>query len=358
MLLTDRKPTITDVAGLAGVSIKTVSRVINDERYVSLETKERVQKAVAELGFQPNLSARSLAGDRSYLIGHLYGDPSGTYTMEVQTGLLNRCREHGYHLLIEGIDYSSADVELRASALVKQLRLDGVVLTAPVTDNPIVLRALESAAIPYVRITPAQETESSPSVRIDERQAAIKLTQHLLSLGHRRIGFIKGSANHAATELRFSGFCAVLSEAGISLEPGLIEKGRFTFSSAVPCARRLLMRDDRPTAIFASNDEMAAAVIAVAHELGISPPDDLSVVGFDDTPIAQMLWPALTTVRHPVQEMGEAAADMLFSMFAQKGQAARPGSVLHRVLPYEIIIRQSTGTAKSVAKPAAAPIAS
>ncbi len=351
----DRKPTITDVAKLAGVSIKTVSRVINGERYVTPDMQERVRKAVTELGFQPNLSARSLAGDRSWLIGHLYGDPSGTYTAEVQAGLLNRCREYGYHLLIEEIDYHSPDVEQRSSALINQLRPDGVVLTAPVTDNPIVLGVLAAAHVPYVRITPEQENDASPSVRIDERQAAIKLTQHLLSLGHRRIGFIKGSPNHAATELRFSGFSAAMAEVGLAIEPDLVEKGRFSYASAVPCARRLLARPDRPSAIFASNDEMAAAVIAVGHEFGIATPEELSVVGFDDTPMAQMLWPALTTVRHPVSEMGEAAADMLFAMFARKGQdiSAEPPPTPHRVLPYEIIIRQSTGPAPKGVAPSA-----
>lgn len=349
--LAERKPTITDVARVAGVSIKTVSRVINGERYVTPDLQERVRKAVAELGFHPNLSARSLAGDRSSLIGHLYGDPSGTYTMEIQAGLLNRCRERGYHLLIEEIDYASPDVEQRASALINQMRLDGVVLTAPVTDHPVVLQVLAAAQVPCVRITPEQESESSPSVRIDERQAAVKLTQHLLSLGHRRIGFIKGSPNHAATELRYSGFCDALADAGIAVEPDLVEKGRFNYASAVPCARRLLARGDRPSAIFASNDEMAAAVIAVAHELGLAPPEDLSVVGFDDTPMAQMVWPALTTVRHPVLEMGEAAADILFSILARKGdKGVPPAQVPHRVLPYEIILRQSTAPAP---KPAA-----
>lgn len=348
----DRKPTITDVARLANVSIKTVSRVINGERYVTPDMQAKVRKAVAELGFHPNLSARSLAGDRSFLIGHLYGDPSGTYTSEIQAGLLNRCREHGYHLLIEEIDYSGPDVEQRSSALLHQLRLDGVVLTAPVTDNEAVQRVLEQARIPYVRITPEHETETAPSVRIDERQAAIKLTQHLLSLGHRRIGFIKGSPNHAATELRYSGFHEAMQEAGLAVEPELVEKGRFNYASAMPCARRLLAREDRPTAIFASNDEMAAAVIAVAVEQGLSLPQELSVVGFDDTPMAQMLSPSLTTVRHPVREMGEAAADILFAAFAQKGQAAPAAP--HRVLPYEIILRQSTAAAPAVAEKKAA----
>ena len=343
--MSDRKATITDVARVAEVSIKTVSRVINNERYVSQELQDRVRKAVAELAFQPNMSARSLAGDRSYLICHLYGQPSGAYTMDIQAGLLDRCRDQGYYVLIEGIDPSSPEIVERVSALVNQLRPDGVVLTAPVTENQLVLGILDAAGVPCVGITPERETERMSSIRIDEYQAASKLTQHLLSLGHQRIGFIKGPPSHAATELRYSGFCAAMGGAKLSVDPTLVERGKFSYPSAVPCARRLLGRADRPTAIFASNDEMAAAVIAVAHEMGLSPPDDLSIVGFDDTPLAQMVWPALTTARHPVQEMGEAAADILFDLMARKRQGGAAGQTPHRVLPFEIIIRQSTAAA-------------
>ncbi|ASG23351.1 MULTISPECIES: LacI family DNA-binding transcriptional regulator [Nitrospirillum] len=338
----DRKPTIIDVARLAGASIKTVSRVINKERYVSPDMQERIEKAVAELGYQPNMMARSLASERSNLIGHLYGDAGGPYTLEIQVGLLNRCRAHGYHLMIEEIDYRSPNVEQRASAIVNQMRLDGVVLTAPVTDNPIVLRILEEAGVPYVRVTPQQESETSPSVRIDERQAAYTLTQHLLALGHRRIGFIKGKANHTATILRYTGYCEALTDAGVTVDPVLVEQGEFTYASAVACARRLLDQPHRPTAIFASNDEMAAAVVAEAHNRGFSLPANLSVVGFDDTPLAEMMWPPLTTVRQPVREMAETAADILIGLLSQRGKVDWPKPVPHQVLAHTILLRQST----------------
>lgn len=343
MTADDRKPTIIDVARLAGASFKTVSRVINNERYVREETRARVQKAVAELGFQPNIQARTLAGDRSYLIGHIYGDKGGLYTLDIQVGLLDRCRESGYHLLIEEIDYTSPHVEKRVSAIVNQLRLDGVILTAPVTDHPAVLGVLDRVRIPYVRITPEREIEHVPSVRIDEQAASRTLVQHLLSLGHRRIGLIRGLPNHTATELRQSGYCAALAQAGLPVDPQLIQRGAFTFASAREPARALLSLADPPTAIFAMNDEMAAGALGMAHEMGLSLPEDLSVVGFDDMSLARMVWPPLTTVRQPVEELARTAVDILFARLAGKRDQgdAWPSPVPHPILPHEITYRMS-----------------
>jgi LacI family transcriptional regulator len=340
--LVERKPTIIDVARAAGASIKTVSRVMNNERYVSAETRERVTKAMAELKFQPNRSAQSLKGDRSYLIAHIYGDPGGPYTGEIQIGLLRHCRAEGYHLLIEEIDYSAADVAERVHNLVHQLSLDGVVLTAPVTDNHDVLRMLSEADIPHVRITPAVERADSASVRIDERAAAADITLHLLAFGHRRIGFIKGLPNHAGTDLRYGGYCDALREYGLEPDAEIVEQGGFTYRSSLAPARRLLALKNPPTAIFASNDEMAAGVLSVAHDRGLSLPTDLSVVGFDDIQLSEMVWPPLTTVRQPIQDMADAAAELLIAMLAHRRQPDGPKPVAHRVLPHHVVIRRST----------------
>lgn len=341
-IVAERKPTIIDVAQAAGASIKTVSRVMNNERYVSAETRERVMKAMADLKFQPNRSAQSLKGDRSYLIAHIYGDPGGPYTGEIQMGLLNRCREQGYHLLIEEIDYNAEDVHERVSKLVNQLSLDGVVLTAPVTDNDDVLAVLRAADVDYVRVTPAVENAESSSVRIDERAAAADITLHLLAFGHRRIGFIKGRPNHAGTDLRYGGYCDALREYGLEPDPEIVEQGGFTYRSALAPARRLLSLDNPPTAIFASNDEMAAGVLSVAHDRGLSLPTDLSVVGFDDIQLSEMVWPPLTTVRQPIQEMADAAAEMLIEALTHRRQPDGPKPVTHRVLPHHVVIRRST----------------
>lgn len=344
----ERKPTIIDVARLAGASFKTVSRVINNEPHVRAETRARVLQAVADLGFQPNIQARTLAGDRSFLIAHIYGDKGGFYTLDIQVGLLDRCREAGYHLLIEEIDYTSPHVEQRVGAIVNQLRLDGVVLTAPVTDHPVVLGVLDRMAVPYVRITPEREIPEVPSVRIDERAASRTLVERLLALGHRRIGLIRGQANHTATELRQGGYCDALAAASLPIDPQLIQRGGFTFASGRDPARALLSLPDPPTALFAMNDEMAAGALSIAHEMGLVLPDELSVVGFDDMMVAQMVWPPLTTVRQPVGEMARRAADILFARLAMPRTGGRrgpragwPAPVPHAILPYELVERQS-----------------
>lgn len=346
----DKKPTIVDVAERAGVSIKTVSRVINNERHVSAETRTRVRKVVAELGFEANELARGMRNqsqEKSFVIGQLYGDPGGTYTSDIQMGLISRCAYFGYHLVIEELDYRAPDFERRMRTLVRRLRLDGVVLTAPLTDNDVLQMVLEEAGIPFVCVTPLIETRRTPSVRIDEQRAAYQLTQHLIALGHRRVGFIKGLMNHAGTHLRFAGFEQALAEAGLSVDPDLVEEGEFRYFSAIHCANRLLGRADPPSAIFASNDEMAAAVIKVAHERDFKLPDDLSVVGFDDIPTAEMVWPALTTVRQPVMKLGAAAGDLLFARLAGAGGGQWPNPVPHLVLQHDIVLRGSTAPAKT-----------
>ena len=341
----DRRPTIIDVAQAADVSIKTVSRVINNEPHVSAKMRARVREVVETLGFEVNRSARGMRSqqpDRSHVIAQLYGDPGGAYTSEIQIGLLSRCRYFGYHLIIEELDYQSPDVERRARDLVRRLKPDGAVLTAPLTDDPVILGVLDEAGIPYVRVTPLDESRHIPSVRMDEKRAAYELTQHLLALGHRRIGFLKGLPNHAATHLRYEGFAQAMHEARVEIDPSLVDSGEFRYFSALPCAKRMLSREDRPSAIFASNDEMAAAVLKVAHEMQIRLPEELSVVGFDDVPYGEMLWPPLTTVRQPVQRLGAAAGDLLFTRLSPMGSGEWPNPAPHQVLQHDIVLRGST----------------
>jgi LacI family transcriptional regulator len=348
----DKKPTIVDVAERAGVSIKTVSRVINNERHVSADTRVKVRRAVTELGFEANESARGMRSsqtqEKSWVIGQLYGDPGGLYTSDIQVGLLGRCRYFGYHLVIEELDYRSPDFERRARALLRRLRLDGAVLTAPLTDNDVLQMVLQESGVPFVRVTPLGENRHIPSVRIDEQRAAYQLTQHLIALGHQRIGFLKGLFNHAGTHLRYAGFEQAMSEAGLAIDASLVETGDFRYFTAIACANRLLSRADPPTAVFASNDEMAAAVIKVAHERDFKLPEDLSVVGFDDIPTAEMVWPALTTVRQPVTHMGAAAGDLLFDRLSAAGAGQWPHPVPHLVLQHDIVLRGSTAPCRTM----------
>lgn len=343
------RQTILDVAHLAGVSIKTVSRVINDEPYVSAEMRRRVRGAIEELGFEADRAARAVRSVRrapTQLISHFYGDPGGIYTSEIHLGILSRCQAFGYSLVIDELDYRSPELEVRTRSLLKRLSPDGVVISAPLTDNEVVLRVLDEAQVPCVAVSPLLERATIPNVRIDEKRAACQLTQHLIAYGHRRIGFIMGLPNHAATQLRLAGFEQALAEAGIERDASLIEEGEFRYFVTIPCAQRLLRRPDRPTAIFASNDEMAAAVIKVAHELNLRVPDDLSVVGFDDIPAAEMLWPSLTTVRQPVSALGASAADMLLGRLSRR-MDTWPNPAPQKILQHDIVLRSSTAPAAS-----------
>jgi len=327
--------TITDVAERAGVSIKTVSRVLNSEPNVREDTRAKVLGAVKVLNYRPNYAARALAGSRSYLIGLYYDNPSPSYVGEVQYGAVKACRETGHHLLVEQIDGEKDTWRTQVESLLRQVKVDGVVLSPPVCDRSPVLDVLEEQKIPFVRIAPAGDWDRGPYVYMDDKRAARDMTAYLLSLGHRRIGFVKGHPEHAATQARLAGFTQALTEAGVPLDPAYVQGGAFTFRSGFGAAERLLNLPLPPTAIFASNDEMAVGVMAVANRMQLNVPRDVSVVGFDDAPIAQSVWPQLTTVRQPVVEMAEAAAAMLI-----QPRASPPGT-RSRMLEFALIVRGS-----------------
>lgn len=329
--------TIDDVAALASVSIKTVSRVLNGERHVRPAMREKVLSAVEALNYKPNFAARALAGARAYLLGLCYDNPSPGYVAGIQVGAMNGCREAGYHLVVEQIDSGAADAKDQVEQLLSAVRIDGLILSPPVCDCAEVLEALEQRRMPYVRIAPAGDFERGLYVHMDDRLAAYEMTVHLQRLGHRRIAFIKGHAQHAASPLRLQGFLEAMHEAGLEVFPEWVQSGNFSFRSGAGAAERLLHLDPRPTAIFASNDDMALGVMAVANRMQLNVPRQLSVAGFDDSPIAQVVWPQLTTVRQPVEAMAEQAATMLINRLRDSSQ---PGSCL---LDFQVVERESTG---------------
>lgn len=336
--------TINDVAALAGVSTKTVSRVLNREPHVRPEVRDRVADAVRSLNYQPNVAARALAGSRAYLLGLCYDNPSPGYVSAVQVGAISACREAGYHLLVEQIDSGASEergrgAERQVEALLAAVKMDGLILPPPVSDRAAVLDLLESRGVPYVRIAPAGQFERGPFVHMDDRKAAYDMTAHLQMLGHRRIGFVRGHADHSATPLRHQGFLDAMRDAGLEVRPEWVVSGAFSFRSGVGAAERLLNLPDRPTAIFASNDDMALGVMAAANRMGLTLPEDLSVAGFDDSPIAQVVWPQLTTIRQPVEAMARAAAAMLVEGLGHRQEARA------RLLDFELVVRGSTGPA-------------
>ena len=324
-------PTIVDVARMAGVSIKTVSRVVNVEAGVHEETRVRVQEAVQRLNYRPKLSARSLAGARSFLIGLFYYDPQASYAGNVQRGATRACRAAGYHLLVESLDREAQDINDQVQRSLVALRPDGVILTPPLCDNEDVLATLAASNTPVVRLSPRDYR--GVHVRIDDRLAAEELTRLLIGLGHERIGFLGGPEDQIASERRYEGFVSALGAA--RLKPFWVGQGDFTFDTGVQAAHQLHGLAERPTAVFAANDYMALGLIAGAESLGLSIPGDLSVVGFDDAPAATLVWPSLTTVRQPLEQMAELAVQLLL---APSGQA------VSCVLPHEIQVRASTAT--------------
>lgn len=339
---THSNPTIIDVAERAGVSIKTVSRVLNNEANVRADTREAVLEVVRQFNYRPKQSARSLAGARSYLIGLLYYDPSAAYIGGVQRGATLACRESGYHLVVESLGTDAPDIEAQLDRMLAALRPDGLILTPPLCDDPRVLSAVNATRTPCVLISPGAG-QSMARVMMDDVRAAEELGNLLISLGHERIGFIEGAPDQAASARRRRGFEQALHAHGLTLDETLVHRGDFTFPSGVEAAHKMLSTRRPPSAVFASNDDMALGVLAAAQRLGIQVPQDLSIVGFDDSAAASLVWPALTTVRQPVGAMAAAAVEMLVRgevLPAGSGDATAEAPV--RVIQHELVVRAST----------------
>lgn len=335
------KATITDVAKRAGVSMKTVSRVLNNEPNVAVKTRERVMEVASELRYSPNLAARGLATSKSYLLALMYDNPSPNYIARVQRGAIDACRSAGYHLVVEPLRIS--DVESREEkkkiiqSVLDRLPVDGVILTPPLCDSKAILDTLTSMEIPFVKVAPDNTDAEGLSVGMDDTAAAREMVEHIIAQGHQRIGFIKGHTDHGATRLRLNGYRAALLAAGIAYTDSLVASGDFSFESGVKAAEILLSQapEARPTVIFASNDDMAAAVMHVAGRMNIDVPSQLSVCGFDDTPLAKVLFPPLTTVQQPIYDMGHRAAEMLIK------PTSETEGILEPVLEFEIKLRES-----------------
>lgn len=332
--LTDTpRPTIRDVARLAGVSIKTVSRVMNDQQYVSADKRDRVRQVMLDIGFQPSQAARALAGHRSHQIALICDNPNPWYVYEIQLGVRERCARDKIRMIAQPYDRASPTLLDDIVALIDQAHPDGLVLAPPACDDVRVIAELERRGIPFVRLQPGARIDAGPSVAIDNDVAAFDMTTHLLGLGHRRIGFVVGERSYAASGQRLAGHIRALGEAGVDVDLALIRQGEFDVASGEAAGEALLSLAEPPTAIFASSDDMAAGVLAAAHRRGIAVPAALSVAGFDDGPTARIVWPALTTVRQPVRALAIAATDLLL---------APDGDRSPRRIAHELVLRAST----------------
>ena len=332
-----RRPTINDIARLAGVSKKTVSRVINASPYVQKETRERIEAVIAEHGYAPDPQARGLAFRRSFLIGLVYDNPNPQYVVNMQLGLLDGMRGSGFELVVHPCNRASPTFLADLRGFVERQRLFGVVLTPSVSEDERVAELMADIGCAYVRVASVSVDTPQHMIETRDRLGGEAAAQHLADLGHRRMAFISGPPTFRSSRERREGFEAGLAARGLRLEAAYAREGAYTFESGIERARELLSIAPRPTAIFAGNDEMAAGVLQAARQMGVAVPQDLSVVGFDDFEIARRLWPSLTTIRTPTREIGRLAVERLMG---REDEGREPKDRLP-----SLVIRESSGPA-------------
>ncbi|MGH8118037.1 MAG: LacI family DNA-binding transcriptional regulator [Rhodanobacteraceae bacterium] len=306
-------PTLQDVATQAGVSPATVSRVVNGGTSVRSETRTRVMHAIQLLDYRPNLFARGLGGARSYAVGLVYDNPNAYIIVDALQGALTACDELGFGLQVHPFNSQAPKLADRLRDFAHRLGLAGLVLTQPVSERATTLQGLAEYNIPFVRIVSAAEDPggSAPCVYIDDRDAAYAITAHLIQLGHRRIGFLKGGKHHRASGERFNGYKRALKDYGVELHNELVVEGDYVFDDGFRGARRLMGLTQPPTAIFGSNDEIAAGALAAARSDGLQIPYDVSIAGFEDSPFSRHSWPPLTTARQRAKLIVEHATRLL-----------------------------------------------
>jgi LacI family transcriptional regulator len=322
--------TINDVATAAGVSAATVSKVLNGRYGVAMATSQRVQEVISQLGYESSLVARSLRSHRTNVIGILVAEFE-PFSAEILKGVSQAIGGTGYDLLA----YSSGDPaaegwERRSLSRLSGTLIDGAIMVTPTVIDP-------GGAAPVVAIDPHEGPAGTPTVDSDNVGGGRSATEHLLALGHRRIGFLAGRTDLASSRLREEGYRAALAAAGIGVDPTLLRIGGYRRESGRAAARELLSLPGRPTAIFAANDLSAIGAVEAAHDVGLSVPEQLSVVGFDDIPESALSVPQLTTVRQPMQQMGAEALRLLLGLLDGTRE-----STSHVRLPTELVERAST----------------
>jgi LacI family transcriptional regulator len=341
------KATINDVAKQAGVSIKTVSRVINNEASVRQLTREKVQAAVSELNYQPNLAARNLAGTKSFSVAYIYDNPNAYYVIDTQEGILSACKKQGFELLIHPCKSQKENITEEIIAMIKQARIAGLILTPPFSEMPEFVKRMIDLDVKVVRIMSGDiaPDELTPCIMINDREAAQTITQHLIDLGHKKIGFLAGDAEHMSTIERYKGYRRALKANNIEFNKQLVVEGKYSFESGVQGAKKLISTDidksDHPSAIFSCNDEIAAGALFAARLMNTSIPDKLSIVGFENSPFSRQTWPKMTTADQPNIEIAENAANLLISQIRKQ----QDKNINCQYTP-QLVIRDSTGEQK------------
>lgn len=336
------KVTINDVARHAGVSIKTVSRVINKEPSVRAATKEKVEAAVRELNYQPNAAARNLAGSKSFSIAFIYDNPNAYYVIDMQNGILQECRKQNFELVIHPCNSKAEHILDEITDMIRHSRISGVVLTPPFSEMPSVIERLKELGVNFVRIFSGHDAPDgiSPCIVVNDFDAAFSITEHLIALGHSDIGFISGGKEHKSTFERIEGYKEALSKHQIDIDESLIIDGEYSFDSGVAGATELLKRKTKPTAIFSCNDEIAAGALFASRLANVAIPQDLSIVGFENSPFSRQTWPKITTADQPNQTIAQNATTLLISEIRKQ----KAPEICQQFTP-TLLVRDSTAQA-------------
>jgi len=339
------KATINDVAELAGVSIKTVSRVTNLEGSVRKETVEKVNKAIEQLNYQPNAAARNLAGRRSFALGYVYDNPNAYYVLDMQNGILEECKKRGYELVIHPCSVSNKFVIEELTSMIKHSQLAGLIISPPLSEMPEVLSALDELNVAYIKIISSSESKkaSSPCVYINDRDAAFEITEHLIEQGHTKIAFLRGDECHRSSHERKIGYTQALEKHGITVNNDYQIDGSYTFEFGVEGAKQLLAIDDRPTAIFSCNDEIAAGALFAVRLHGLDVPTQMAIAGFEDSPFSRQTWPKLTTAAQPINQIArEATASLIQFIASERMKKTDQASIPQLYFKPQLIKREST----------------
>ena len=330
--------TLYDVAREAGVSPMTVSRVINGRIHVSPQTREKVMQVIERLNYQVNVAARA-ARIGALRVGLLYSNPSPAFLSAFLAGATAQCSLNGAELVLEHCD----NLRSQRATIDKliALNVDAILVPPPLCDSQAALKHLQQLGMPFVAVATARPSIRVSAVRIDDYEGARTMTDYLLSLGHTDIGFIKGDPEHTPAQLRYKAFRDVMQAANLPLPADRVAQGMFTYRSGLMAARELLSQPTRPIANLPTKDDMAAAVVAVAHGMHHEVTDDLAICGFDDTPVAPTVWPELTTIPQPISDMARNAVDMVLEQIRER-RAGRLHKPQHRLMPYTLEIREST----------------
>ncbi|WP_371830718.1 LacI family DNA-binding transcriptional regulator [Erythrobacter sp.] len=341
-----RRPTIDDVAREAGVARATVSRVLNSNPNTSQRVRDAVLRAVTKLDYQVNQQARQLASGATRLFALVFAadadvEPNSYYNSALELGAMRAATAHGYGLVAHTVDPSDERHRARIAALACQTRCDGIILTPPFSDDRVMIEELSQSGIAFVLVSAGPPTRAlGPSVGIDDKKAGRDLGEYLFRQGHRRLAYLGGPREHKSAALRLEGLREAMHENSIPNDAISVVEGNFTFRSGTELASKLFQADERPAVLVCANDDMAAGALFAAHRLGLNVPADISITGFDDTPVSQIVWPPLTTIHQPLRKIGASAVELLVKACVGEGGSIGRG-VIEQVVPHELILRQS-----------------